>query len=164
MGKVATVAMPVRSCNICGPGASNAASPRNLLSTNPWINARSSCGSSAHVPYRWANAPPRSISVTSRHAAWQCFATRMLTMSQSCRLISAGDPAPSITTTSYSARKSSSAAAICGQTLGPRSRQGMAVNSSLTCPISTTWLWVSRSGLSSTGFMRTSGTALAAKA
>ena len=40
----------------------------------------------------------------------------------------------------------------------------MSESSVLTCPSSTTWLWVSRSGLSSSGFMRTSGTARAARA
>jgi hypothetical protein len=34
----------------------------------------------------------------------------------------------------------------------------------VTCPSSTTWLCVSASGLSSSGFMRTSGTARAARA
>ena len=164
MGKVATVGMPVRSCSICGAGAKSVASPRNLFNTKPLIKARSSSGSSAHVPYKWAKAPPRSISVTSRQAASQCLATRMFTMSLLDRLISAGEPAPSITTTSFSARKASSAAAIWGQTNKLRARQGKAVSSALTWPISTTWLCVSRSGLSNSGFMRTSGTAFAASA
>ena len=66
---MATVGTPVRSCRCCGAGASRLASPRNLLSTKPWMSARSSSGSSAQVPYRWAKAPPRSISVTSRQRA-----------------------------------------------------------------------------------------------
>ncbi|OIQ68798.1 hypothetical protein GALL_496060 [mine drainage metagenome] len=164
IGSVATVGMPVSSCNICGAGTSRLASPRNLFSTKPLISVRSSGGSSAQVPYRWANAPPRSMSVTSRQAAWQCLATRMLTMSLSCKLISAGEPAPSITTTSFPARSASRAAAICGQTLRLRPRQGMAVSSAFTCPSNTTWLCVSASGFSSSGFIRTSGTALAASA
>ena len=88
----------------------------------------------------------------------------MLTMSLLDRLISTGEPAPSITTTSFSAISASKAFAMCGHTCKLRSRHGMAVSSSLICPISTTWLWVSRSGLSSSGFMRTSGSARAASA
>ena len=89
---------------------------------------------------------------------------RMLTMSLACRLISAGEPAPSITTISFSARSASSACATTGQTLALRLRQSSFVSAAFTCPSNTTWLWVSRSGLSSSGFMRTSGTARAAKA
>lgn len=40
----------------------------------------------------------------------------------------------------------------------------MAVSLALTRPISTTWLCVSASGLSSSGFMRTSGSVRAARA
>ena len=87
----------------------------------------------------------------------------MFTMSLACRLISAGEPAPSITTTSFSARRASSAAVMWGQTFSLRPRQGMSLSSRLTSPISTTWLRVSASGLSSSGFMRTSGSAFAAR-
>ena len=104
------------------------------------------------------------MSVTSRQAALACSATRMLTMSLACRLISAGEPAPSITTTSFSASSSSSARATTGQTDRLRPRHGMRESSALTWPISTTWLCVSLSGLSSSGFMRTSGAARAASA
>ena len=45
-----------------------------------------------------------------------------------------------------------------------RSRQGKSDKAVLTRPSKTTWLWVSRSGLSSSGFMRTSGSARAARA
>jgi hypothetical protein len=38
------------------------------------------------------------------------------------------------------------------------------VSSAFTCPSSTTWLCVSASGLSKSGFMRTPGTARAARA
>ena len=69
-----------------------------------------------------------------------------------------------MTTTSFSARNWSSAAAICGHTTALRPRQGSAVSGSLTCPSSTTWLCVSASGLSKSGFMRTPGTARAARA
>ena len=104
------------------------------------------------------------MSVTSRQRASAWRATRRLTTSLAIRLISAGEPAPSITTTSLSARSASSAAAICGHTRSLRPRQGSADNSRLTCPSSTTWLRVSISGLSSSGFMRTSGAARAARA
>jgi len=85
-------------------------------------------------------------------------------MSFGMRLISAGEPAPSITTTSFSAMSSCSARRTVGQARSPRSRQGKAVSSASTRPISTYWLCVSASGLSSTGFMRTSGSARAASA
>ena len=104
------------------------------------------------------------MSLTSRQRASACRATRMFTMSSPFRLISAGEPAPSITTTSFSARSSSSAAATCGQTLALRPRQGARDKASSTRPSSTTWLRVSPSGLSSSGFMRTSGAARAANA
>ena len=164
MGSVATVGTPVSSCSICGAGASKAASPRNLLSTKPLISWRSGWSSIIQVPYKCANAPPRSMSVTSKQAALACLATRILTISLDLRLISAGEPAPSITTTSLSAINSFNAPATVGQTNALRPRQSMRVSSSLTCPISTTWLCVSFSGLSSNGFMRTSGTARAASA
>ena len=164
IGSVASTGTPVISCSISGAGASRLASPRNLFSTKPRSSARSASGINAQVPYRWAKAPPRSISATSRQAACVWRATRRLTTSLPIRLISAGEPAPSITTTSFSARNASSAAAICGQTFSLRPRQGMAVSSASTCPSTTTWLRVSASGLSSSGFMRTSGSACAASA
>ncbi len=156
--------MPVNAWICAGAGASSPGSPRNLLSTKPRTRARSCGGSRAQVPYRCANAPPRSMSVTSRHCACAWRATRILTISLSMRLISAGEPAPSMTTTSFSARRASSDAAICGQTCSLRWRHGDRVRASSTLPSSTTWLRVSASGLSSRGFMRTSGTALAARA
>ena len=69
-----------------------------------------------------------------------------------------------MTTTSLSARRLSSASAICGHTRALRPRQGKAESSSLTRPSSTTWLRMSASGLSSSGFMRTSGAQPAARA
>ena len=53
-----------------------------------------------HVPSRCANAPPRSMSQHSSTGAPASSATAMLTMSPARRLISAGLPAPSMTTTS----------------------------------------------------------------
>ncbi len=85
-------------------------------------------------------------------------------MSLSIRLISAGEPAPSITTRSCAARSSSKACATVGHSRWLRSRQGMAPSSALTWPSSTTCERVSASGLSSTGFMRTSGRTPAASA
>ena len=55
------------------------------------------------------------------------------------------------------ARSASNAAAIAGHRCGPRSRHGIAVRSGRATPSTTTWLRVSASGLSSTGFIRTSG-------
>ena len=164
IGKVATVGTPVSASSCSGAGANNEASPRNLLSTKPCSKARSASGISAQVPYRCAKAPPRSMSVTSKQRASACRATRRLTMSLDIRLISAGEPAPSITTTSFSSRNASSACAICGHTRSLRLRHGSAVSSALTCPISTTWLCVSRSGFSSKGLWRTSGCVRAARA
>jgi hypothetical protein len=79
-------------------------------------------------------------------------------------LISAGEPAPSITTTSWLSSSSRSAWRAGGHSCSLRERQGTAIRSGRTCPSTITWLAVSRSGLSSTGFMRTSGTARAARA
>ena len=51
-----------------------------------------------------------------------------------------------------------------GHNRAERPRHDPAVNSWSTTPHTTTWLVVSLSGLSSTGFMRTSGLTLAARA
>ena len=59
----------------------------------------------------------------------------MLTKSLSCRLISAGEPAPSITTTSFSARSASSAPRDDAATrCALRSRQGMRVSAVVDLP------------------------------
>ena len=140
IGSVATVGTPVRSCSICGPGASSFSSPLNLFNTNPLINFFSSDSSIAQVPYRCANAPPRSMSVTSRQVALACSATRILTISLDFKLISAGEPAPSITTTSLTCINSSNALATTGQTDALRSRHSIFDNSAFTSPINITWL------------------------
>ena len=44
-------------------------SPRNLFSTNPRMSRRVSSVTSAHVPWRCAKAPPRSMSATSTTGA-----------------------------------------------------------------------------------------------
>jgi hypothetical protein len=145
-----------------GPGASSDASPRNLLRTNPARRRRVVSGVSDHVPKRWAKAPPRSMSTTSTAEASACSTTRLLT--RSGRLISAGLPAPSMTTSSWVAASRSYDAAIGGQRWGPRSPHGISVRSGRERPCTTTWLRVSASGFSSTGFMSTLGVTPAAMA
>ena len=66
----------------------------------PLTRARSSSVSSITVPSSDANTPPRLMSPTSRTGASAASAMDMFTMSPSRRLISAGLPAPSITTQS----------------------------------------------------------------
>ena len=164
IGTVATTGTPVISSIRSGAGASRPGSPLKRFSTKPRRRLRSSSGISAQVPYRWAKAPPRSMSDTSRQTASAWRATRRFTTSLNCRLISAGDPAPSMTITSYWRRRSSSVCASSGQTSAQRARQGMPVSRASTCPSSTTWLRVSASGLSSSGFICTVGSTPAASA
>ena len=83
------------------PGQSSEISPRNLLMTKPAMRSRSSWSSSSQVPSKEAKTPPRSMSPTSKHFASAILAMRMFTMSFSFRLISAGEPAPSRTMTSF---------------------------------------------------------------
>ena len=52
------------------------------------------------VPYAYANAPPRIIFTTRIHGALAISAAFILDSSHSERFISAGEPAPSITTMS----------------------------------------------------------------
>jgi len=47
---IGTVGIPVSDCSTCGPGASKAASPRNLFNTKPRSSARCTGGSSWWVP------------------------------------------------------------------------------------------------------------------
>src|SRR4051812_5730231 len=163
-GTTPITSTPVRSRRSSGPGASSPASPRNRLSTNPHSRARSAGESSAQVPYRWAKAPPRSMSATSATRAPASAATRMLDRSVSIRLISAGLPAPSITSSSCSAPSERSESSITGHRSGGRSRQPARLSRWSTFPRTTTWLRVSPSGLTRTGFIRTSGTTPAAGA
>ncbi len=100
MGTTPQKGLPVRRCNMLRAGSSRLASPRNLLRINPPTLLRSARVSSAMVPARAANAPPRSISATRATRAPACRAIRMFTMSCAFRLISAGLPAPSSTITS----------------------------------------------------------------
>ena len=91
---------PVRSSNTESPGFKISTSPRNLLMTNPLTISRSCSSRSARVPTSCANTPPRSMSPTRRTGAFTICASPILTISSCFRLISAGLPAPSITTIS----------------------------------------------------------------
>ena len=102
------------SSSICIPGSSMVLSPRNLLMISPFTRSFSSGSSSIRVPRSCANTPPRSISPTSRTGASSIFASPMLTISFSFRLISAGLPAPSMTIRSYSFSSFPYASRICG--------------------------------------------------
>ncbi|CSB93668.1 Uncharacterised protein [Vibrio cholerae] len=77
-------------------------SPRKRLITKPFTRACSDSESSAKVPYKWANTPPRSISATMITGTSAFSAKPILAMSFSRKLISAGLPAPSIMMASYS--------------------------------------------------------------
>ena len=90
---------------ISSPGFKIFTSPRNLLTISPLMRACSSGCNKATVPYNEANTPPRSMSPTSKTGASTSSASPILTMSFSRRLISAGEPAPSMTRISYSAAR-----------------------------------------------------------
>ena len=116
------------------------------------------------MPRRAAKAPPRSMSATRIALASAALATRRLVTSKGRRLGSAGLPAPSIKTRSYSERSALRLSSIGGQRWGARSFQGTRESSGRTLPRTTTWLLVSASGFKSTGFIRTSGGTPAARA
>ena len=88
----------------------------------------------------------------------------MLTMSSCLRLISAGLPAPSITTISYSEARLSYACLTTGMSARLSPQYSRAVRLPRASPMTTTCEPVSLVGLSSTGFMRTSGAMPAASA
>jgi hypothetical protein len=71
-----------------------------LLTTKPQTSAWSSGDSSARVPNSAANTPPGLMSPTTSTGSRAARASPMLAMSVARRLISAGEPAPSQTTTS----------------------------------------------------------------
>ena len=114
------------------------------------------------MPYRAAKTPPRSTSPTTTTGASAWRATARLVMSWRARLISAGEPAPSATTTSQVARRRSRAAVTSGQkprlaawySAAPRCPKGR--------PLRTTWAVASAVGLSRTGFMSAVGSTPAA--
>ena len=88
----------------------------------------------------------------------------MLAMSVSRRLISAGLPAPSQMTTSYSALRSSRLSRAILSRSAECVRYSAALTSSRGWPSTMTWVRVSLPGLSSTGFIRASGSMPAAVA
>ena len=75
-----------------------------------------------------------------------------------------GLPAPSATTTSYRADRSSNASYAARARCRRPSTKSRAETSPAGCPITTTWLRRSLPGLSSTGFIAASGSAIAASA
>ena len=99
-GSTPSTGRPVSSRDRSSPGCRRAASPRNLFTTNPATSAWSSRLSRASVPYSAASAPPRSMSATTITGRPAARARPMLARSCARRLISAGLPAPSQTTTS----------------------------------------------------------------
>ena len=99
--------------------------------------------------------------MTGRFAA---LASPMLAMSVSRRLISAGLPAPSQMTTSYSARSSVRLSKAILSRRPAWLRYSWAPTSVTGWPSTTTWLRVSLPGLSRTGFIRASGSMPAAAA
>ncbi len=91
------------SCSIISiPGSRIVLSPRNLLIISPFMRALSSSSKSTNVPASCAKTPPLSISPTRRTGASRSLAKPILTISFFFKLISAGLPAPSTTTISYS--------------------------------------------------------------
>ena len=145
-------------------GASSDGSPRKRLITKPRTCARSSGVSSSIVPTRCANTPPRSMSPTSRTVAPVCSATRMFTMSPARRFVSAGLPAPSAITSSYSARSDARARSTAGQSSAFFVRKSAERSSPAGRPSTMTCEVRSPCGLSSTGFIATVGASPAAAA
>ncbi len=122
IGNVPSTGRPVNSRSISSPGASSRASPRNLFTIQPAISDWSSAESSASVPNIDANTPPRSMSPTTTTGSRAADANPMFAMSRSRRLISAGEPAPSHTTTSNRDRRSARHSNDRSSSTGFRSR------------------------------------------
>ena len=104
-GTIPSGAHPVCSATAVIPASNSVVSPRNLLTANALIRARSLGGKMTSVPTSCAITPPRSMSpirITGQSAA---SAKPMLAMSPGRRFISAGEPAPSIKIKSCSAAK-----------------------------------------------------------
>ena len=91
-------------------------------------------------------------------------ASPMFAMSVARRLISAGLPAPSQITTSYSRRSWARLSAATSSSRPACPRYSTAPTSPSGWPSTTTWLRHSPPGLSSTGFIRASGSMPAAAA
>ena len=88
----------------------------------------------------------------------------MFTMSPRRRLISAGLPAPSITTMSNRLRKASSEEVTAPHSRRFRSGKSIERSEPFISPISTSWEDMSPSGFSRTGFISTVGDVMAASA
>ena len=163
-GNTPSVGTPVRASSWSGPSPSRAGSPRNRLMTKPPIARANSSGRMATVPKRWANTPPRSMSPTTMAGRPARTARPRFTMSCCNRLISAGLPAPSQTTTSYRARSDASAPSTTSTRVSLEDWYEAASCRPAARPSTTTWEARSPVGLSRTGFMATSGSAPAATA
>ena len=90
------------SSNCFTPGNNKSTSPLNLLMMNPCTRFFSLWVSRSKVPFIQAKTPPRSMSPTIITGVSDCSAMNILTRSHCFKLISAGLPAPSIITRSYS--------------------------------------------------------------
>ena len=113
-GSTPATGISPRSSNISIPGSKIVLSPRNLLIISPFTRSLSSGSKSSNVPRSCANTPPRSISPTRSTGASTSFAIPIFTISFCLRLISAGEPAPSITMISASSSSFSTAWRISG--------------------------------------------------
>ena len=146
-----------------GPGASSAASPRNRLRTKPARRSRVASGTSDHVPYRWANAPPRSMSATSSAAASACSTHAVVDEVGQVdlgRTAGALEDHQLVVGRATSRTPPPSPATATGRARATASPSAPA----RTRPLTTTCERVSASGFSSTGFIRTSGSTPAARA
>ena len=94
---------PVRVAISSIPASNRLGSPRNRFTAKPLIRAASPSLRTACVPTICAMTPPRSMSPTRMTGMSAASAKPMLARSPARRLISAGLPAPSITTRSASA-------------------------------------------------------------
>ena len=138
--------------------ASNAGSPRNLLMTKPAISAWSA-GSSTATRAEEVREHAAAVDVAdherpggrrpARAPCWRCRSAR--------RLISAGEPAPSQTTTSNRARSSARLAVTTSSSAALRRWYDSALTVPSTRPRTTTWPERSLPGLSSTGLNATLG-------
>ena len=131
---------------------------------NPATSDRSPASSSSTDPKRLANTPPLSMSATITTGISAARASPRFGRSPSRRLISARLPAPSHTTTSKRARRSSKASRTMPARRGRRFMYSSASDSPTARPITMTCARWSSTGLSNTGFIADSGATLAAAA
>ena len=99
-GNTPSDAHPVCSAMAVMPSSKSDTSPRNLLIAKPVILLRSWVGRTAWVPTICAITPPRSMSPIKITGTSAASAKPILAISPERRLISAGLPAPSMTTKS----------------------------------------------------------------